>query len=101
MEEEIDVIQHLLEIEAEASEMLSGAQQKADAILAEARANAEAAFKKSYSAFMEELEAKEISQKEEIAKEHKERFETYTKALGANAKDEGAFNKLLDKLLYA
>lgn len=101
MEEEIDVIQHLLEIEAEASEMLTEAQKKADSILADARAKAELAFKKSYSSFMESLEAEEEAQKEEITRKHTELFEAYSKALMANAKDAEAFNKLLDSLLYA
>ena len=55
MTEEMNAIQHLLEVEADASQLVDEAQKKADVIISEARAQAESEFKSSYAEFAEKL----------------------------------------------
>ena len=99
MTEEADIIQHLLEIESEASEMLLSAQKEADEKVAKARAVSESQFKERYGKITASLEAEENQSKETIQKTHQKEIEDYKKSLDSISKDNDAFNALLAELL--
>ena len=101
MTEEMNAIQHLLEVEAEASLLVAEAQKKADARISQARAQSEEEFKATYAEFSKKLESQELAQKEAIAKEQKAVFGAYAKSLDSTPKDKAAFNDLLETLLRA
>lgn len=101
MSDEVDIIEHLLEVERESSQMILDARQEADKIIAESRARAETSFKEQYDSILKDLEQKEASAKEEISKRHEEQLSEYKKSLASAEKDEKAFRSLLDSLLFA
>ena len=101
MTEEMNAIQHLLEVEADASQLVNEAQKKADVIISEARAQAESEFKSSYAEFAEKLEADETVKREAIEKEQESVFNDYVQSLDSTPKDKESFNGLLEKLLFA
>ncbi|MBR1912760.1 MAG: hypothetical protein IJ828_10460 [Treponema sp.] len=101
MTEEMNAIQHLLEVEADAALMVNEAQKKADARISEARAQAESEFKTAYAAFSEKLESYEASEREAIEKEQMKVFGAYAQSLDSASKDKESFNGLLEKLLFA
>ena len=94
-------IQHRLEVEADASQLVNEAQKKADVIISEARAKAESEFKTTYAKFAEKLEANESARREAIDDEQKSVFSEYVQSLDSTPKDKESFNTLLQKLLFA
>lgn len=101
MTDEADVIEHLLEVEREASRVIDEAREKSDAIIAVARAKVETQFKERYSEFISKLDAKESEDKDKIDSEHKKELEDYIKSVDSNKKTKEEFCTLLEKLLYA
>ncbi|MCR5319489.1 MAG: hypothetical protein K6E22_14825 [Treponema sp.] len=101
MSEEVDIIEHLLDVERESSQMILDARLEADKIIAESRARAENSFKEQYNSILKGLEAEEASSKEEISRRHEEQFSEYKQSLAAAEKDEKAFRSLLDTLLFS
>lgn len=99
--EEIDIIQHLLEVESEASQMVSEAQTKADKIIADAKSQAEAEFKIQYSKVCEEIEKSELKRKNKILENRKKSISEYIERLDASEKDFAGFNKYLDSVFYS
>lgn len=100
MAEEEDVIQHLVQIEKEASETLMEAQRQADTILAEARAKSESQFKEKYAAIAQDLEQRHEEQKKIVLVNHEKLVAEYKQNLEDNQKDYGSFNELLEKKLF-
>ncbi|MCR5763660.1 MAG: hypothetical protein K6G00_09805 [Treponema sp.] len=101
MTEEMNAIQHLLEVEADASQLVNEAQNKADVRISEARAQAETEFKKIYAEFACELESHEQAERESIDKEQEVLFNDYVQSLDSTPKDKESFNGLLEKILFA
>lgn len=101
MAEEADVIEHLLDVEHEASGLLLDAQKEADARTAESRAKADAQFKEGYAKVTAALEAEESDAKKNIDSIHEQSIEQYRNRLDSSAKDESGFDKLLESVLYS
>ena len=101
MSEEADTIQHLLDVEHEASEVMLKAQVEADGKIAQARALAEKQFKEKYAEFAAGIDSTENLAKEKVKSQHDKELAGYKESLGSNSKDTEAFNSLLNKLLYA
>ncbi|MCH5290598.1 MAG: hypothetical protein J1D88_02415 [Treponema sp.] len=101
MTEDADVIQHLLEVEREASTLLLDAQKEADKKNADARARAETQFKNAYSAIAATIEADEVAAKKSISQKHDKDLAAYRDGLHALEKDTDACNTLLDSFLSA
>lgn len=100
-EKEIDVIEHLLDLEHEAASLLLDAQTEADKRTAEARSRADAAYKKEYAALIEKLETEYKEKSSEITSKHDVDYEAYKNRISASSKDIPSFNKLLDSLLFS
>ena len=101
MDSEVDVIQHLLEVEKEASLMLKDAQKSADQKISKAKSDADEVFKSKYSDAILNIEKDEERQKENLDSEEKKMFADYCKSLETKEKDKKAFVSCLKKLLDA
>ncbi len=99
MDSEVDVIQHLLEVEKEASFMLKDAQKSADQKISKAKSEADELFKSEYSAAILNIERDEERQKENLENEEKKMFSDYCKSLESKEKDKKLFASCLKKLL--
>jgi vacuolar-type H+-ATPase subunit H len=98
-ESEVNVINHLLDIEHQASEMISGAQTEADKRISSFRAQAETEYKKQYDDIIAGFEADYKKHTEEIDRNHKETVEQYKSDIQNTAQKKEAFGRLLDTIL--
>lgn len=98
-ESEISVINHLIEIELQASALAKEAQAEADARISKARAAAEADFKAKHAAIVKKYRALHEEEKQKIETEYKSRFTAYVDAVKSAEQDFGAFNDCLKRLL--
>lgn len=98
-ESEVNVINHLLDVEHQASEMISGAQSEADKRISSFRAQAETEYKKQYDAIIAGFEADYKKQTEEIDSKHKKTVEQYKSDIQNTAQNKEAFSSLLDTIL--
>lgn len=101
MSEEMDVIQHLLEIERQASEILVHAQEDADKKIAETRAQTEVEFKEKFSAFLKDLDKQDENARQVVKNQHEKDFLAFKDSLTSTKKDFDSFNSLFEKLIYA
>ncbi|MBP5175265.1 MAG: hypothetical protein ILP07_05050 [Treponema sp.] len=101
MSDEMDIIQHLLDIEREASRTLIDAQTEADAKITAARTEAEKEFKARYSELVAEIDRKANDEKAKITEGHDTEIRSFKDELHKIVQDKSAFNGLLEKLLYA
>ena len=101
MSEEMDVIQHLLEIERAASEILVQAQADADKKIAAAKAQADSEFKEKFSAYMDELDKSVAARKQEVKGRLDSELSSFKTGLDSSKKDFDGFNSFLEKLIYA
>lgn len=97
--EELNVINHLLDIEKGAASLINEAMEEADKRIAEARAKYNAEYKEKYDAVLEELKAKYDSDVAEVVQAHKKEIEDFKSSVEGKNQDYSAFSGLLDKLL--
>jgi len=98
---ELDAINHLLEIEKQASGLISDAQIEADKRLAEARAKYNSEYKTKYETVASDLEKKYQKDYDEVTKKYAEEIESYKKSLEEKNKNKEAFTQVIEKLLMA
>lgn len=98
-ESEISVINHLIEIELQASTLAKEAQTEADARISKARAAADADFKAKHEAIVKKYHDLHEAEKQKIETEYKSRFTAYVDAVKNTEQDSGAFNECLRRLL--
>lgn len=99
MSQEMDVIEHLLEIEREASKTLVAAQSQADEKVGLARTEADAKFKELYSKAVKEIEEKAGLAKKEINDSRQSSLDSYKGSLSSMEMDQEAFNSLLESYI--
>lgn len=98
---ELDAINHLLEIEKQASGLISDAQIEADKRVTEARGKYNAEYKAKYEAVADKMEKKFHEDYDAITKKYSEEVENYKKSLEDKQKNKKAFSELVEKLLFA
>lgn len=98
--DEMDVFEHLQEVERDASAVVLNAQKEADKRLAAARARADSDFQKLYSAVSAKIEKDEAAEKAAIDKDRQKILKNYLESLKAHKKDYKSFNMLMDRLLF-
>ena len=96
MSQEMDVIEHLLEIEREASKTLVAAQTQADSQIAAAKTKSDEQFKKAYSEAVKEIEEKARLAKMEFTDNRQSSLDSYKDSLSSMEMDVEAFNSLLE-----
>lgn len=98
-EEEVNIISHLLEVEQNAYLQAKNAQEDANKMLSEARANADAAFKSQFDVIVAELDDNYKRRIEQISAEYKKDIEQYKDSVEKTEQDKPAFNSLLMKVI--
>ena len=98
-ESEVNVINHLLDVEKRASSMTSDAQTEADKRISAYRAEAENDYKKQHDEILAKFESDYAVRTKAIDEKHAEEIAAYRSEIQNTTQDTGAFNKLLDTLL--
>ena len=98
---EIDAINHLLEVEKNASALINDAAQEVDRRLSQARAKYNSDYKARYDELASTLEAEYQDAHQKIAEKYQNEIETYKQSLEAKAQNTEAFSSLLDKLIFS
>ena len=95
-----DILGHLIQVENDAANVLFDAQVEADKRTSDARLQADAEYKSQYEALIARLEKMSAEKMAELTIEHKETFDKFKSNLLKTKKDLGAFNLLMEKLLF-
>ena len=98
---EIDAINHLLEVEKNASALINDAAQEVDRRLSQARAKYNSDYKARYDELASKLEAEYQDAHQKIAEKYQNEIETYKQSLEAKTQNTEAFSSLLDKLIFS
>lgn len=98
---ELDVINHLLEIEKNASILINDAMIEADKRVNETKVRYNAEFKTRFETIAAEKDKEYHDKLEEISKKHKIEIEEYKKSLEQKNQNTEVFNQTLEKLLFA
>jgi hypothetical protein len=100
-EKDVNVINHLLDIEHQANGMITEAQAEADKRLNAFRTRAEADYKKQYEEIIAGLESDYKTRTEEIARNRTEAVKQYKADVVNTVQNKEAFNKRLETLLFS
>ena len=101
MSSELDVIQHLLNIENASALKLNEAYAEADKILNEAKTEVESKFSEIYKTKISLEEEKFLKRKNDALENHKKVLESYEKKLESFEKNYDEFSKVLSDKLTA
>jgi regulator of protease activity HflC (stomatin/prohibitin superfamily) len=100
-EQEINVIGHLLDVEKDASVLVSDAQSEAAKRLAAARAQADIEYKKQYDQLISRLEIEYQQKTAAVTQTHADALNTYKEKAEKTVRDTVSFGKLLDSLMFS
>ena len=101
MEQDDDknILQHLLHLEAEAASLVDGAQAEADRRLSESEKQSRILFDKSYSEEIERLEAAFADEISAVRKKYNKQLEDYREELMNRSLNKAAFTVIAEKYL--
>lgn len=99
--DEVSIIAHLLEIEKQASQIISAANIKGDKKISDAKIAAEAEFKKQYALKAEEIQKNFEGEKNKIQSEHDSIINEYKASVESKNQNKEAFGELLNQLLFS
>ena len=98
---EIDAINHLLEVEKNASALINDAAQEAERRLSQARVKYNSDYKARYDEIAVKLEAEYQNAHQTIADKYQKEIDNYREALETKKQNSEAFSSLLDKLIFS
>lgn len=98
--DEVSIIAHLLEVEKEASKIISGANIKADKEISDAKIAADAEFKKNYAERAGILEKNFEEKKAAISDEHDKILQDYKASVAGMPQNKEAFASVIEKELF-
>ena len=98
---EIDAINHLLEVEKNASMLINDAAMEAERRLTQARAKYNSDYKTRYDEIAAKLEAEYQNDHQQIADKYQKDIDSYKESLAAKPQNSEAFSSLLDKLIFS
>ncbi len=98
-ENEANVISHLLNVEAQASDLVKEAQDEANKRLSSVHAKADAEFKEKFDKIVSELEKNYNDRISAIDEKHKEALEEYKSSVENAEQNKDNFNAFLKKVL--
>ena len=98
-EQEVNAINHLLEVEQNARAMTDSAKITADKKISVAKTHADAMFKEQYEKLVEQDEKEYGEKTKATLADNEKRIQDYKEKIKASPVDVGAFNKFLDKVL--
>ena len=96
---ELDAINHLLEIEKNASILVNEAHIESDKRISQARTQFSAKYKENLEKITEELESEYKNKMDSISKQYEDEFAEYKSSLEKKVQNKKDFSELLDKLL--
>ena len=99
MQEEINVISHLLSVEKNASVLIDNAVLQADSRTTQARNQANSLFKTEYDECVSKMEADYEKTIQDKKTQHEQELEQFKSDLEGRTRDFKAFNGLLENLL--
>lgn len=99
--QELAAIQHLLEIEKQASSLIDSAKIEAEQYISKAHAEYNTAYKEKNEALSREIEADFQKKHDEIAKKYKDEVDSYKTSYASKPQNKEAFFSALEKLLFA
>ncbi|MFA6856209.1 MAG: hypothetical protein WCR31_03275 [Treponema sp.] len=100
-ETEVNVINHLLNVEHQAAGMISEAQSEADKRIAAFRTQSETEYKKQYDEIISKLEEDYKTRTDDIVHNHIESIRQYKSDVQNTAQNNESFNKQLDVILFS
>jgi vacuolar-type H+-ATPase subunit H len=95
-----DVLQHLLEIEAQASALVDDAQAEADRRIKTAEEQNRGSYDTRYQSLIQELEEAHRSQLETVKADYAHSLEDYRRSLDSMPVNGAAFSALASSLLF-
>lgn len=98
---ELDVINHLLEVEKNASCVIDNAKVEADKRITDAKAKYNQEYRSKYEVLSDEKEKAYQEKIKVLAENHKVEVEDFKKSLETKPQNKEQFNKLLESLLFA
>ena len=98
---EIDAINHLLEVEKNASALINDAAMEADRRLSQARAKYNSEYKARYDDVAAKLEAEYQADHKSLEEKYNKEIEDYKESLAAKPQNYEAFSSLLNKLAFS
>ena len=100
MQEEINIINHLLSVEKNASVLIDNAVREADYRTSQSRNQANSQFKTRYDECVSKMEAEYEQKINSIKAAHEKDFEQFKSDLESREQNFKSFNSLLDNLLH-
>ena len=100
MNEEIDIINHLLSVEKNAAVLIDNAVREADSRTSKARNEAAAAYKTQYDECVAAMDKDYQKTVEQVKQKHQQDFEQFKSELNNQKNNYEAFNSLMDELLF-
>ncbi|MDD6295091.1 MAG: hypothetical protein ACI4LR_02350 [Treponema sp.] len=101
MNEEVNVIGHLLDVEKNAEQLVSDAQIEASKRISAAKAASDSEYKKLYADLAVRLEQEYQEKIAEISASHEKNLKVYKEKIQGSEKDEKSFYALLDSILFS
>lgn len=98
--EEQDILQHLLEVEKSAAELVLAAQEEADKRVSESASRLRAAFQTRFEEAGRELEARSRAELERAKTEAAAELERYRRELASAPLDTATFNAHCEQLFF-
>ena len=98
---EIDAINHLLEVEKNASTLINDAAMEAERRLSQARAKYNSEYKTRYDEIAAQLEADYHNNHKTVEDKYQKDIDSYKESLAAKPQNAEAFSSLLDKLIFS
>jgi len=97
--EDTDILQHLLEIESQASTLVNDAQMEADRRVKEAEEQNRQAYDAGYQKLITELEAEYRKEQDAVKVEYDKALDEYRQSLAGMSMDANGFSALAFSLL--
>lgn len=98
--EELDVLQHLLEVEKSAAELVFSAQEEADRRVADSARRLRADWQARYEAASAELESETVKKREEAKAARDQELASYRKELSGRSVNIEQFNRLCEDFFF-
>ncbi len=97
---EMGVIEHLLQVEKDASSLIDDAVREADSRIAAAKSRYNAEYKNRYDAMIGKLDSDYNAEIQNLKDSHKKLLENYEAEMRSRPRHQEEFNELLDRLLF-
>lgn len=99
-ENEVDVIKHLLKVEAQATELVNNAQTESSSKISQAKSKADEIFKSRFSEIVKDLDSDCQNKIKTFDEEHSASIQNFKNQITQSEKDSLSFNSFLDKALF-